>query len=248
MLTNTRDHFVQGVLPAYKAFLVERDDPTFGEKRLLRLGVEAATRLYHMREHITPKPGYRAIVQHCPEYALVRDVANLAKHKHLTYQPLVTKITEVLKTALFDDEAGEYSHFWVEVELTAGASVVSMADVLREVLVFWSQKLDAEGIIPGLRLPAPLKELWRVDRTTAKTVPMEVVRGEARTFEHQFLRFNKDTGIPEPMDLTGATVEFRLFKIPEEAELDAEWLGTGVKASVKIRLTPEQGRQVGVTA
>jgi hypothetical protein len=188
MFENTRDHFVQNVLPTYKEFFETRLKNEFGVNDLVRRATVAATALYHMREHFDPQLETTTLVGLCPDYALVRDICDASKHKELDRSSAIVRraaqIFEVAITTQYRDEQGEYWSSQVEamVRLDSGAER-KLAEVLYNVMGMWCERLRSLGVIPTIPNPEPpeppVLEI-QVPRTAAekKTVPITINQGE----------------------------------------------------------------------
>jgi hypothetical protein len=78
--------FYHNVISAYDDYVAVRDGNTSGRSGHTRTALEAATALFHFREHLAgPHAKTRAqVVADCPDYRLVADVVNVTKHGTLT--------------------------------------------------------------------------------------------------------------------------------------------------------------------
>src|SRR5258708_2384538 len=96
-----------------------------GRNKVLRAAVEAATALFHFREHLPAslaRTRSQAFLE-CADYRLIADVTNVTKHKILTRStsegaPLVSSadaIHELIVITRYEDEAGEYLDARVQV-------------------------------------------------------------------------------------------------------------------------------------
>jgi hypothetical protein len=224
MLTSPRDFFVQNVRVAYDDFMDARRHPTFGEHDLLRLGIAAAVTLYHFREHLTPQP-----IVPSSDYAILRDVANISKHKRLII-------------ARYEDGQGPYHHSWVDVgvDLRNGAKRL-LADALFNVMGLWRRWLRDEGIIPGLADPASIQLPRFVERASATSVPFKNVAGEGRHWEWAFLEYDAASDELRPRDLAGCQITFRAWQAPRSVDMTFTFPAHNVAVDVAVPLTEEQG-------
>jgi hypothetical protein len=112
-------HLVQ---PAYEACVEEKKTGVIGLRRDLRAALEAAKVLYHLREQIplpytkTGRDDWRDVAKHCPEYGLLRDVADTAKHGRLNDQTRsicnAQQIEERITVTEYEDAEGGLPHEW----------------------------------------------------------------------------------------------------------------------------------------
>jgi len=225
MANNTRDYFTQNVLPACKAFFEARDENRFGEKQLVRLGTTASSALFHLREHVPEalRPSKKELERKCPEYGLIADVANASKHGALTKgMPRVRhmdQISEVLILTKYADEDGEYNSAQAEVWLTLGdGTVLTLASQVNSVLEMWASILSLLGV-GDFAVPRTSINDRHISRAEAKPMPVELLQGEERTLNFQSREFDYSSGVSKPVDLTGAKLEFNVYKPPESATI-----------------------------
>jgi len=247
MFKSPRDHFVQNVHRTYSDFFEMRRRNEFGVNNLVRHAVNAATALYHMREHLDPSPGYIDLVALCPDYALVRDVANASKHGEITqHHPQITtadQIAEVARCTIYRDEQGEYPNAQVEVVVRLNDGTErNLADALHNVMSMWCSKLDDLGIITTTNAEPPLtdRHVPRVE-AASRQLPMELMQGEAWSSTLQLRRFDYQKGVPVPIDLTGSKVEMRIYKPIEKVPMSLSLGPNGPTIDFDVPLTPEQG-------
>ena len=86
MFDDLAAYYYDNVVTEFVDYRDASKDGVAGRSRDLRKALVAATALFHLREHLpTPRLPTRAEVeQACPEYALLGDVVNAAKHKEIT--------------------------------------------------------------------------------------------------------------------------------------------------------------------
>lgn len=216
MFQSVRDHFVQHVLPSYREFFELREKNEFGVNDLVRHAVNAATALYHLREHITPSPSVASLVASCPDYDLVRAIANVAKHHHVDrHQPQISHAEQIREMAVvtrYRDAEGEYSSSQVEVVATLDSGAQRrVAQVLFNVMTMWCRWLRQAGVID---VPDPKVRIFdgHVPRRERRELPLRIMQGEEWKTLWQLQRFNYEKGLAEPIELTGAQMTFRVFK------------------------------------
>lgn len=215
--------FYNGVVEAYDAYATSRDSDTSGRNRHSRLAVEAATALFHFREHFPPEhiKTRSRVVSECPEYRLIADVVNAAKHRLLTKStsegpPLVASaedIQEVTIVTRYEDEAGEYpdARTVIMIECSDGVSR-SLDNALTVVLNYWGDELKRLGLADYRPRAVPEMPGSRfVPREDARPLNLEMVQGLGWKQTFRLLKFNAEAGFAEPIDLTGSEVSFSIY-------------------------------------
>ncbi len=140
-------YYHENVVSAFLEYKERSNDGVAGRSRDLRGALTAATALFHLREHL-PMSGSlsRAEVElACPDYAIVGDAVNAAKHKSLTGgtphgAPLVSdavNLVEQLVITEYEDETGPYQYAQkkVVVKLIDG-SERNLLQILTNVIKF----------------------------------------------------------------------------------------------------------------
>lgn len=251
MFENTRDHFFQNVLPAYKGFFEARFKNEFGVNDLVRHATVAATALYHMREHFDPELETTALVGACPDYALVRDICDASKHNELDRKSAaVSKASQIFEIAAvteYRDERGEYRCSQVEALVRLNNSAErKLAEILYNVMGMWCERLRTLGIIstmPDPKVPEPPLVEAHVPRDVAekKSLPMRINQGEEWRSQLRIQRFNYERLAPEAVVFPpGTKMEFRIYKPIENVAVDMTLVPGEPPTSFDIPLTPDQ--------
>jgi len=249
MFTKARNYVIQNALPAYREFFAALRHNRFGEGEIVRLGVTAAIALYHLREHLPDpiRPTRDALQNTCPDFALVGDVANASKHKKLDRgRPRISNADQVYEMAVstqYQDKKGWYPAVQVAVHVRLDDGTErDLADLLHGVMNMWSQKL-ADLEVVNIANPEALLRDRHVSRAEAakRTFSGRIVIGEERHHRWALRRFNYQTGKPEPMDLTGAKIEMRMWKAIESIPMHVQLPELQLEADVEIPVTPAQG-------
>jgi hypothetical protein len=215
--------FYESVVSAYDAYAESRDGAKTGRNILLRNAVEAATALFHFREHLSPELSRTRpeVVLECPDYRLLADVANVAKHKVLTRQTsegasLVSSaedISELLVVTSYEDEAGEYSDARVQVTVKCSdGSSRNLDSAIVSVLNYWSGALSAAGAVsypPRKAMEEPGSRF--IPRAEARSPNFEILNSVRWTTLMQLRKFNAKEGRSDPVDLTGKNIEFNIY-------------------------------------
>src|SRR6516165_8581907 len=148
--------FYENVVAAFTDYSKTRQSDPYGRSRDIRAAIDAATSLYHLREHIPSQ--YRKsrseVAKLCPDYDLLGDVANAAKHDDLTRgTPQINSADDIYEMnviTLYEDCDGEYSDAQklVMVKLNNGTER-DLFEVLTNVINFWGHELESFGVTKG---------------------------------------------------------------------------------------------------
>lgn len=211
MLEMINSYFYHTVVADYLAYLEARKSKPFGLSYDLRAALVAATSLYHFREHLptlhklsVPETSLR-----CPDYRIIQDVSNVAKHRALDRgAPRVCRAEDIVQlfvSVAYEDDAGTYFdvHKIVVIRLEDG-SELDLPEALTNVINFWGGFLVDIG---ARRTYKPFPQIERpgavyVPRDKARTVGIEIVRGLQFRAGIRPMRFNPALGRAEPIDLT----------------------------------------------
>lgn len=244
MFDDVAAYFYENVLLAYLEYDKVRKNKLLGQSRDLRLAINAAIALYHFKEHL-PKDVQRVpdeMSLACPDYPLLGDVVNAAKHGHLTRgNPLIKEADDVFEELIitqYEDDKGVY---WdtkkaVTINLIDG-SRRDMFEILTNVLNFWSTELHHLGIIeherhfdiPDSAIPP------RRSESGASPLDLEIVQGVRFRMKSRLLKYNPSTGIAEPIDTTGSKMTMKMHK-PAELTFSLVHKKTGKEISRTIEV------------
>jgi hypothetical protein len=245
--------FYHNVVSAYDQDVSVRDANTSGRNRHTRAALEAATALFHFREHLPrqdAKTRAQAVTE-CPDYRLVADVVNATKHRTLVRDtsegpPLVRSaedIEEVTTVVRYQDEQGDYTDARTLVFANCSDGVRRNLDTaLTNVLNYWGGELKRLGIISEYvpRSALELPGIRFVPRAEARANNKEIVRGLRFKQMVQLMTFDPAKGCAVPMDLTDAKLEYRIYKPRYSVDIavNAPSLDEPIRCS--IELTEEQ--------
>jgi hypothetical protein len=241
-------YFYRSVFLAYDQYRQVKNSEAMGDDRDRREAIAAATALYHLREHI-PR-GFRKsraeLAALCPDYDLLGDVVNAAKHGVLNHgNPRVadaSSISEVMVCTRYEDREGEYysAEKTVEVGLIDG-SKRDLHEILTNVVNMWFDELHRMGAIDR-RDPIQLDRPRPVPREDATSLPLQLTKGLQWTLQLRLQQYNYETDTIEPVDLTDAGITFTIRK-PRTFDVQ---MGddSGLLLTREVELTPEQAREL----
>lgn len=256
MFDDLAAYYHEDVVTAYVDYRDTSGDGIAGRSRDLRRALIAATALFHLREHLPhPQPSRAEIERLCPDYALIGDVVNAAKHRTVTSRtphgpPFVTDATQLgeqITLTEYTDEEGvyRYAQKFVVVKLQDGGER-NLLDVLTNVINFWERHLNELGVLAEARMFEHGNMIRYRSRaeSEANRLNFEIVKGQRFHQSMRLLRFNNATGKAEPIDLTGSELKFRIYKPNFEIDLSLVHEATGREFKRKITLSEEESEIV----
>ena len=232
MFDDLTAYYHENVVSAYIDYRTIKRSGTAGRSRDIRSAVIAASALFHLREHLPEpiRPTRTAMEKLCPEYGLLGDIVNAAKHKSISQKtphgsPVVTDATQIaeqISITEYMDEKGTYSFDEknVIVKLVDG-SERDLFEVFTIVMNYWEQFLFSVGVLSSTRtfsLPSDKQPKTRAE-CEENRLDFEIVQGHRFHQSMRLQRFNYKTGAVEPRDLTGAQVRFKIYKPNYEIDL-----------------------------
>ncbi len=253
MFDDLAAYYHENVVSAFVDYRDTSKDGLAGRSRDLRSALIAATALFHLREHLPKTVALtRAEVERlCPDYALLGDVVNAAKHKSVTQNtphgaPLVdnaTNLGEQLVFIEYEDDAGTYQYIQkTVVAKLADGTERNLLEVLTNVINFWELHLQSLGVLSTARTFAYDGDIRARSRAEceANRLDFEVVQGQRFLQSMRLLRFNSKTGKAEPIDLTGSKVSFRIYRPQFNIELSLTHDASGKEFKKTITLTEDE--------
>jgi len=223
--------FEESALAAYLDYRDRSRSGVAGRSRDLRSAIEAASALFHFREHL---PGTGALSRteterRCPEYALLGDVSNAAKHRKLTSvtphgPPLVTSAADLYEQIVityYDDDEGRYAWRQKTVAVrVADGSEQDLMVVMTSVLNFWEIYLTQLGVrthAREFRYDGDTRHRTRLE-CEATQLQFELVQGHRFHQRMRFLEYDPHTGTATPVDFGDSVLTFEIYQ-PQGVEL-----------------------------
>lgn len=237
------------------SFIEYRDicyDGIIGRSRDLRAALNAASALFHLREHLPKGSLSRADVERiCPDYALLGDIVNVSKHKILNSKtphgtPLVADAENLGERVIiieYEDDLGNYRYIQktVVVKLTDG-SERNLLEILTNVINFWESHMLTQGVLSKVHVFTHDADIRYRTRDECGAIRLNCELVQERRFRQtiQLLRFDKTTGKAKPIDLSGSKAELRLYKPKYDIELSLIHNASGKTFKTGITLTEEE--------
>lgn len=223
-----------------------------GRSRDIRAALNAASALFHLREHLPAGSLSRADVERlCPDYAILGDVVNVSKHKTLDGNtphgaPFVVdagNLGEVLMLVEYEDDAGTYRYTQkaVVIEITDG-SERNLLEILTNVINFWETHMLSLGVLSKARIfthDSGIRFRSRAE-CEANHLNFELVQGQRFKQTMQLLRFDNATGKAAPVDLSSMEIKGHVYKPMYDIELSLADEANGKSFKAVIVLTEEE--------
>ena len=238
--------FVEGGLEAFNLFCRSLESPVAGGSKDLRLGLDAALALFHLREHVPWTRGkWPDPFTQSADYELLSDIVNVTKHGPRR-EGAVAKPSDIYELTIlteYEDERGPYQDIEriVAVELRSGGWR-DLREVLTAVVNLWiaefhshSLLLHLQPIRPTVRpIPPPRQSLSGAAREDLRLL-------QGIRFRHQFRlrKFNYTTGLVEEIDVSRHRYVLNITK-PTSFVLTLRNDETGQTIEIPITLSAEE--------
>lgn len=258
MFDDLISYYHESVVASFISFREIHKEHVSGGSRDLRESLDAATALFHFREHFpgANKLSRTEVEQLCIDYGLLGDVVNSAKHRILTGgtphgAPLVndaSMIKEIMVIIEYSDDIGTYTHMVKTINLTlTDGSQRDLLEVLTNVINFWEQHLVSLGLLSEARtfeFKNPMRKRSRTECEENQVI-FSQTQGHRFSKVFQMLRFNNETGRVEPIpELQGATAEARIYKPKHAVDICLSNNDTGEEYRKSIELTDAESQEL----
>lgn len=219
-------YFYEKIIADYKKFTAELVSPVAGRNKALNLAINSATSLFHFIEHFPELQKTRVeIATIYPDYNLAGDIANVSKHKTLTRgKPQISDANDVYEKIVqieFQDDQGTYTYAEKRVcAKLANGEERDVYGILTSVINMWVDELQTLGLASNLehfnlrQIGIPTRE--EANKSCKK---IEFTSGLGTTINYQMMRYNYETNIIEPVNLTGKDITWSCYK-PTEHSLE----------------------------
>jgi hypothetical protein len=246
-------YFYENVLGAYKEYVKSRKSPEVGTGRDLAAAQNAAVAISHFKDQLSGDLTleYEDITAQCPDYALTRDVADIAKHRNLDRLSAQLRtpdaIQEIIVVTTYEDAFGEYHNWIKDIELRLpNGTTRELSEVMTNGINFWCRHLAGHNVSPTfLELPS-LSPVEPPPRSGCRTSGpnINIVRGlRFKGLVFHLRRYNYSTGRVEPMDLTGMKVKAQAYTPTHELDHVIQNKSTGEQLRRTIALNPDQSNE-----
>jgi|GEM_PF-857812 len=243
-------HFHESLVAAYTEYVETKNERVFGQSKDLRAALDAAHVLYHFREHIPEahRKSRKDVALECPDYDLLGDLVNAVKHSEITRgAPRIMSADDLeqqLVITEYSDSKGQYRYSEkVVIAKLSDGSHRDVQEILVNVINYWMAEVERIGAGKS-RKPFALPEK-NVARTRAEcehaSMGLAITRGLRFNAVYKLLRYNYETGIAEPVDLTGSQIQMTIRKPPSyTVALTLRNDKTGEEVTRDIELTEEE--------
>lgn len=248
MFENTRDFFVQNVLANFKDYIKASEKLSAGRKTDLRLALNAATSLYHLREHMPPDYAKtrKELGEICPDYDLLGDIVNSFKHRNITKgrNPKVTSATSLQEYAViteYKDDEGPFHTAYKEIFVkTVDGDEKRLSEIIINIFNMWAHELNDLGIIDVPKYVKAELPITRISADGTAKLDLEIVAGEDFSQQIMIQRYDYENKRIVPVDLTGHEFTGNIYKPSDEIVFTATNDATGEEQQVIVPLTEEQ--------
>lgn len=221
MFDDLATYFFENVVRSFEEYLEVKNSGKVGRSQDVRAAVNAATPLYHLREHLPPSHAlsHAQVSGRCADYSLLGDIVNASKHFLLTRgSPQIgnaTQIQELVVTTQYQDAEGLFcSHEKVVVLRLANGTQRDVLEVMVNVMNFWQTYMHSIGVIRKARsysMPVVAQPKSRAE-CGDEQLDFEAVQGLRFHQNFRLQKYNYATGKVELWDLQGGHLEFKIYK------------------------------------
>ncbi len=242
---NFQNYYYENIIVPYYDYIEEKQEGSFGRSNDIKKAIVCASKLYHLREYLSPSPSCKAIVSLCSAYKIIQDVTNVSKHRVLTKgAPEVSninQISELIVITTFEDEKGEFTDSDKVVQITKDNGItLFLHDILYNVICFWDKYLYDNKLINKeykLKIPAPIGKVKQ--RSECKNVGIASVRGLGFKISWLMMKWDYAKNVAVPIDLTGAKMQFKVYKPKLTPQINMVDNKTGEVSNLDILLNEE---------
>lgn len=255
MFDDLAAYYQENVVASFSDYKETAKNGVSGRSRDLKGAVEAASALFHLREHLPdPAPSRGSIENQCRDYGLLGDIVNAVKHKNINGQtphgaPLVDKaecLSEQIVLIEYEDSEGTYKHVekTVVVKLADG-SERNLKEILTNVANFWENHMVSIGIKSAAHqfsFENPLR--YRSREECEEGLDFELIKGLRFKQSMKMMRYNHESGVAEPIDLTGSEIKMSIYRPKYDVDIVLRNDSTGEEIKNTISLSEEESEEV----
>lgn len=245
--------FYENALAAYNALCESLDSDSAGESTDLRLAVNAATALYHLREHFPEalQKSCDELTTRCPDYGLLGDIANASKHGQLDRgTPRLTSAQDIAEDIViteYQDEHGPYRHAHKEVVVKLiDGSIRNVKDVLMNVLNMWVGEFHTIGLLKRFE-PIEAKPFTipaRQSSNEGAPYGLRVIQGVRFAGRFRFEKYNYEMQRIEALDITNHSYSFSIYEPSYAIDIMLTNNATGERFTRTVKLSKDDNREL----
>jgi len=250
MFDDFKAYFQENIISSYLDYIKVKNSKKAGISNDLKSATNAATNLYHLREHLPSSVSKTRseLSLICPDYDLLGDIVNATKHKKIkNNNPQVSdakNIFEQIVVTEYQDKLGPFSHKekCVIVKLNDGTER-DLFEILTNVINMWLKVLNKANLIDSVkqfslkpkRLPRRSKQNQKLD--------LQLIKGIRFRQVYKMQKYNYSTGQAEPIDLSDKKFEMRIYKPQFDVSMELTD-NNGEKIKLDIQVDKIQKRKL----
>lgn len=251
MWTNFENYFHENIIEKFKEYKSIIKSRKKGLNKDLRVTLEMASVLYHLREHL-PKHINQDLLYYtnlCSDYELIGNIANVAKHKEINRNnPKLTKLDDVYEVEViteFSDSHGKYycSEKIVQIYF-ADKSTRNVHEIILNVINMWIDELFKVGIIKYIK---PFNfTTFKIPKRWTRLEKMDMLARKWLWISHtiKLQRYNYEKWIVEPIDLTWSTLKLHIYEQKYDLTLDVRNPKTNESNKVTIKVNELEKKKI----
>lgn len=247
MFDDINAYFHENVWITYKSYSKKHNIRSAGISEYLKLSINFATVLYHLREHI-PKEKQKTkkqLIEICPDYKLLADIVNASKHNNISNDsPLISRAEDIYEAIViteYKDKLGPFRHIEiiVYVKLNDGSERI-LHDILINVLNMWLVELNQLGII-GTIEPVKMKNARLPRRSKySDKLNFSAIQGVRFRQVIKMQKYNYDKRCIEPINLIDNQIKMNIYAQVFECSLTLIKHDKNDEITITISMTQEQ--------
>lgn len=247
MDSDLKTFFYENVILPYKNYLKIKANSISGENIDRTVGLQAATALYHFREHLPldKRQSHASLMHKCRDYDLLGDIVNLSKHSGSNKSSKskilsLDNIVEIVISTEYQDKEGVYTDIEKDVllQLEDGSNRY-LSEILSNVYQMWTSFFSEQLNITFKPLVKVKKGLPKRSRKSNK-LDLKMVNGNESKKCFKFYKYNYEKEIAEPIDLKDKDIQLNVYVPQYSIHLSIPNPKTGEIKSWEVKVDDKQ--------
>jgi hypothetical protein len=155
-------YFLHTVVPWHKTFVDDINDPNTRMDIAMLAAITSARMLYRLRTYVPKelRKTPRVMANNCPDYDILKHVVRAARRRKHTSKPAsdeeIGTLRAYVETTKYEDADGPYFYSKKRISILLNVGMErDLAEVLRNVLNFWSAEFADIGITDSSEIIEP---------------------------------------------------------------------------------------------